>query len=220
MIKHLLLDLDGTISDTREGIINCIRYSADKCGLPQLDEEILLKFIGPPLTESYMKYFDLTEERAIEAVEVYRERYNPYGILECSIYDGIPRLLKELYGRATISTASSKPQHMVEKILSANGLLEYFTLVVGNDISLPHETKAHVIERALEGLGVDENERDSVLLAGDRLYDVQGANEAKIDCVCVLYGFGSYEELRDAGGRYFVKSPDELREFIIERIAQ
>lgn len=207
--KICLFDLDGTITDSAPGIVNSVIYALKKFGIEETDREKLLQFIGPPLTESFHRFYGFTEEESWNAVEYYREYYAEKGIFECTVYEGLEDALKKIKesGRK-ILVATSKPEVYAKRIIEHFGLTKYFDYIAGMELDGGRGMKAQVIEYALETCKIKN--RDEVLMIGDREHDVFGAESLGIDCVGVLYGFGSREELEKAGAKYVISRPEDL----------
>ena len=195
MYKAILFDLDGTLTESGEGITKCVQYALEKLGRPESDLEKLKVFIGPPLMEQFMKYADLDESTARKAVEYYRERYSTTGIFENCPYPGVEKLLQELRRKKyLLAVASSKPEYYVKQILDYFNLTEYFDEIVGSEMNGARTNKTEVIEETLKRLGLDHH-REQVIMVGDKEHDVLGARKAGLDCVAVSYGYGTEEEL-------------------------
>ena len=213
MYKAIFFDLDGTLTESGEGITKSVQYALEKLGKPEEDLDKLRVFIGPPLMEQFMKYADIDETEARKAVEYYRERYAIKGIFENRPYDGVENLLRELKGRGYIlAVASSKPEYYVTKILDYFNLSSYFEVVVGSEMNGARTSKTEVIEEALKRLNMSDR-RKEVLMVGDKEHDVLGARAAGLDCVAVGYGYGTKEELTAAQPLKIVASVDELLRF-------
>lgn len=213
MYKAIFFDLDGTLTESGEGITKSVQYALEKLGKPEEDLDKLRVFIGPPLMEQFMKYADIDETEARKAVEYYRERYAVKGIFENQPYEGVENLLRELKGRGYIlAVASSKPEYYVTKILDYFNLSSYFEVVVGSEMNGARTSKTEVIEEALKRLNMSDR-RKEVLMIGDKEHDVLGAREAGLDCVAVGYGYGTKEELTAAQPLKIVASVDELLRF-------
>ena len=213
MYQAILFDLDGTLTESGIGITRCVQYALEKTGKPEPDLEKLLVFVGPPLMEQFMKYADLDEQTARQAVEYYRERYAVTGIFENAVYPGIPELLEELRQKGyRLAVASSKPEKYVKQILDYFQLTEYFHEIVGSEMNGNRTKKSQVIEEPLRRLGLSDN-RKQVLMVGDREHDVIGARQAGMVCVAVSYGYGSMEELQGAEPLQIVDSAEELLRF-------
>lgn len=213
MYKAIFFDLDGTLTESGEGITKSVQYALEKLGKPEEDLDKLRVFIGPPLMEQFMKYADVDETEARRAVEYYRERYAVKGIFENRPYDGVENLLRELKGRGYIlAVASSKPEYYVTKILDYFNLSSYFEVVVGSEMNGARTSKTEVIEEALKRLNMSDR-RKEVLMVGDKEHDVLGARAAGLACVAVGYGYGTKEELTVAQPLKIVASIEELLRF-------
>lgn len=210
MSQVILFDLDGTLTESGEGIINCVQYALEKLGKKEEHPENLQCFIGPPLKEQFMKYAGLGEEEGEKAVVYYRERYTTTGIFENRLYPKIPELLELLkINNKILAVASSKPEVYVKQILEHFQIADYFTAIVGSELDGRRTEKAEVIEEALRRMHLEE-ERDKVLMVGDRSHDVQGAISCGLQCIGVAYGYGSREELEKAGAVYIADSVEDL----------
>ena len=213
MYKAIFFDLDGTLTESGEGITKSVQYALEKLGKPEEDLDKLRVFIGPPLMEQFMKYADVDETEARRAVEYYRERYAVKGIFENRPYDGVENLLRELKGKGYIlAVASSKPEYYVPKILDNFNLSSYFEVVVGSEMNGARTSKTEVIEEALKRLNMSDR-RKEVLMVGDKEHDVLGARAAGLACVAVGYGYGTKEELTAAQPLKIVASIEELLRF-------
>ena len=213
MYKAIFFDLDGTLTESGEGITKSVQYALEKLGKPEEDLDKLRVFIGPPLMEQFMKYADVDETEARRAVEYYRERYAVKGIFENRPYDGVENLLRELKGRGYIlAVASSKPEYYVTKILDYFNLSSYFEVGVGSEMNGARTSKTEVIEEALKRLNMSDR-RKEVLMVGDKEHDVLGARAAGLACVAVGYGYGTKEELTAAQPLKIVASIEELLRF-------
>lgn len=206
-------DLDGTITDSAPGITNSVIYALKKYGIEENDYEKLCKFIGPPLDVSFQEYYGFSKEQSLEAIEYYREYYKDKGIFENSVYDGFEAVVKQLKeaGKRLI-VATSKPEPFARRIIEHFGLSPYFDYVAGMELDGRRGSKEEVINYALEACGIKD--KSKVLMVGDRRHDVIGARAAGIDCLGVLYGFGTREELEAAGAAYIIERPEEILNFI------
>lgn len=206
-------DLDGTITDSAPGITNSVVHALKKYGIEETDYEKLCKFIGPPLTVSFQEYYGFSKEKSLEAIEYYREYYKDKGIFENSVYDGFEDVVKKLKeaGKRLI-VATSKPEPFARRIIEYFGLSPYFEYVAGMELDGRRGSKEEVINYALETCRIKDKSR--VLMVGDRRHDVIGARAAGVDCLGVLYGFGTREELETAGAAYIVETPEEILNFI------
>jgi phosphoglycolate phosphatase len=215
MIEYVFFDLDGTLTDPGEGITNSVAYSLRKNGIEPPPREELYKFIGPPLVDSYMKYYGFSYEGARRAVEDYREYFRDRGIFENKLYAGAVELL-EVFTRTEkkIVLATSKPEPFAKTILSHFGLDKYFYFVAGALMDETRTKKGDVIRYALECCGSPE--RESVIMVGDREHDIIGARENGLCSIGVLYGYGSREELTAQGADFIAKTPQDVAEIILK----
>lgn len=232
--KYLLFDLDGTLTDPKEGITTSVQYALKAFGIDEPDLDKLEPFIGPPLRESFMKFYDLNEKEAEEAVEKYREWFAPKGIFQNKLYAGIKELLSELKERGKIlAVASSKPQVFVEKVLRHFAIYEYFDVIVGSELDGTRDSKEEVVEEALrrlaaaggrkpvpeakeESIKLSEEERRQTAMIGDRKFDVYGGKKHGLTTVGVTFGYAQEGELEEAGADYIVDTVEELRRLCIQ----
>ena len=214
MYQYILFDLDGTLTDSSEGITKSVQYALDKMGIHEPDLKPLERFIGPPLYDEFRRSYDFDDAEAKQAIDFYRERFGVVGWKENLLYDGIPELLKALTEAGkTLSTASSKPAFFVDKIVKYFNIEQFFTVVSGATLDGSIGTKTQVVQQALERLNVQD--RSQAVLIGDRLHDAEGARACGIDCIGVTFGFGSREELESAGANHVVDRVDELLPLLI-----
>lgn len=213
MYKVILFDLDGTLTESGEGITKSVQYALEKLGQTEPDLKKLEVFVGPPLLQQFMKYAGLDEETAVKAVEYYRERYTDIGIFENEVYPGVEDMLDKLRGKGYIlAVASSKPERFVKKVLDHFDLTKYFHEIVGSEMNGGRTSKADVIEEALDRLHMADY-RDQVVMVGDKEHDVFGARKAGLKCLAVSYGYGSEEELKNANPLKIVDSAQEVLDF-------
>ena len=216
MADIVLFDLDGTLTNPWEGITRCVQYGMEAAGHYEPDREKLTPFIGPPLMDMFMGEYGFTKEQAELAVDKYRERFREKGMYENKIYEGIEELLKALKASGKrLGVATSKPEVFAVPILEYFHIDSYFEHIVGSELSGERVRKGDVIKEALrrfgaEGKAGEKGERAMVWMVGDRKHDVIGAGEAGIPCVGVLYGYGGYEELSQAGADRLVSTVGEL----------
>ena len=209
----VLFDLDGTLTDPAEGITNSVVYALKKMGIEPPCKKELLKFIGPPLLESFEKFYSLSKEDSLKAVEFYREYFAPKGIFENSVIEGMDTLVKKLKNRnKKVILATSKPKVFADEILKHFNLYEYFDLTVGSNLDGSLTDKAEVISVALEKAKITE--LSSVVMVGDRCHDMIGAVKNKITPVGVTFGYGSKEELLESGAKYIADNVSELEEIL------
>ena len=216
--QYLLFDLDGTLTDSMEGITTSVQYALKAFGIEEPNLEKLTPFIGPPLKESFMQYYDLDEIQAEEAVVKYREWFVPKGIYQNKIYSGIEDMLKELKdGKKVLAVASSKPIGFVRDILNYFHIISYFDVIVGSELDGSRGTKEEVVEEALRQLGVCEekiSDKQRTVMIGDRKYDILGGKEHGLVTVGVSYGYAAENELEKAGADYIVDTVQELKELL------
>ncbi len=212
MIKYFLFDLDGTLTDPKEGITKCVQYALRRFGIER-DCGELVCFIGPPLKEQFMRYCGFTPEQAEEAVTVYRERFAPVGIFENRVYDGAVELLRELKAVGkTLALATSKPQVFAERIVKKYGLAPYLDLIVGSELDGRLTDKAQVVAEVLKRLGAAP---EQAVMIGDREHDVLGAAANGVSAVGVGFGYAAEGELEAAGARWTVGTMDELQTLLL-----
>ncbi len=207
MIKYILFDLDGTLTNPKEGITKCVQYALKHFGIEKECEE-LVSFIGPPLKEQFMKYASLSEEDGVKAVEIYRERFAPIGIFENEIYEGILPMLEALKSQGKIlAIATSKPTVFAERIAEKYGIKPYLTCLEGSELDGRNTDKAEVIKIAMKKLGAT---KENTIMVGDREHDVIGARKNGIECIGVSYGYGGEGELKNSGALKVADTPYEL----------
>lgn len=216
MYQYILFDLDGTLTNPKEGITKSVRYALKYYGIEEPDLDNLVKFIGPPLQDSFSEYYGFSKEKAMEAVFKMRERYKTAGKFENEIYEGIPELLAELKKEGKIlAVATSKPETFSIEILEHFHILKYFDVVAGANLDGTRTRKWEVIEEALNRLKIGKESYSKVLMIGDRKHDVEGAGHFGIACGGVYYGFAQENELEEAGAVFTVNTVKELREKIM-----
>lgn len=217
--KYLLFDLDGTLTEPKEGITRCVQYALASMGIDEPDREKLVPFIGPPLKEMFMTSYQMDEDTAAKAVEKYRERFREKGIFENGIYPGIPEALERLKKAGKVmAVASSKPQPFVERILKHYHLDRFFSVVVGSELDGSRSDKQEVIQEVFRRFGLSDEEKKQVLMIGDRKYDVEGAKKMGVDCLGVTFGYAADGELEEAGADYIVDSAGQMASLILSPI--
>lgn len=211
-MKNILFDLDGTISNSEVGITNCIRYVLDFWGIEQPPQADLLCFIGPPLKEQFQKMYGFDEEKALQSVAKYRERYDKEGIFECELYLGVKELIIALKEKGyKIALASSKPRVACERIIEYFQLTDCFDGIYGATLDGKISTKEQVLEHLFEETGMKKEE---TLLIGDTKFDVLGAARVGIPCIGITYGFGTREELKEAGAVAIFDTTEEVESYL------
>lgn len=207
--NYYFFDFDGTLCDTTEGIFNSIIYSLECYGITEADREKLSFFVGPPLFESYKTIYNVSDEDANWLIAKYRERYKTKAAEESAVYEGIVDLLKELKSRGKkIAIASSKPRVFVEEISEYHGIDLYYDFISAEDFKNNHSSKKDLINACLEHFG--NPAKDEVIMVGDRFYDIDGAKATGVDSAGAVYGFGTKEELTNAGATYILNKPEDL----------
>jgi len=217
MYQYLLFDLDGTLFDTSEGVLRSVQYALGKMGEPVPEMEALRCFIGPPLVEIFSAFCGFSREEAERATAFYRERYAVTGVLEVKPYPGIVELFRELdVAGYVIAVATGKPAVYSRQILAAHGLEAHVRALVTPELDGRRSEKREIIGCILDELGVSADERDRVVMVGDRKFDIIGAHEAGVDAIGVSYGFAPEGELEACGCTHLVDSVDGLRRLLLE----
>ena len=216
MYRYVFFDLDGTLTDSKEGILNCLRYAFEKLGEPVPPEETLLQFIGPPLQESFILWCGFTPERAAEGLRLFRERYVPIGKFENAPAPGMADLCRRLKERGyVLALASYKPESMCVPICERFGFAPFLDAIVGSAPGDDWE-KEDVIREAMRRLGLTEAQRNKILMVGDRKFDVLGAKACGIPCVGVeFFGYAQPGELAEAGAVAVVRTAEELEAYLL-----
>lgn len=209
MKEYIFFDLDGTLTDSSPGIINSLMYAFEKLDFKINSREELRVFIGPPLIDMMMKQYGFSHEKATLGLKLYREYFRDKGIFENSVYEGIPTLLADLQSRGyKLVLATSKPEEFAKRIMEHFDLAKYFYFIGGSDMGETRSSKTAVIEYVMENCGIAEPEK--CIMVGDREHDVIGAKACGINCVGVLFGYGSRKELEKANAAYIVDTVEEL----------
>ena len=205
----VLFDLDGTITDSAEGIINSVCYALEKYGREVEDKEQLKCFVGPPLQQQFQEYAKVSEKEGAKLVRFYREYYTTKGIYENKVYEGIVETVKELRNMGVhTAIATSKPEIFARQIAEYFGFDSCFEFIGGSLLEGGRVRKADVIEYVLENCGVKN--RNRVWMVGDREHDISGAAKAGVSSIGVLYGYGDLQELKQAGADYIVDRPEKI----------
>lgn len=207
----VIFDLDGTLTESEPGITKSVQYALEQMNRPPLDAATLRRFIGPPLRESFIAVAGMAEDEADEAVRIYRERFSTVGWMENSVYEGIAPLLRALKaGGAYVAIATGKPEVFSRKIIDYFGLAPYIDRLEAITLSDHHADKVALVRRALP----ERYER--ACMVGDRAGDMEGALGNGIDGIGALYGYGTREELEDAGARFIAASVNALRDILLD----
>lgn len=212
--SHIFFDLDGTLTQSEFGIIRSARHALSKFGIEEPDRDKLLRFIGPPLYYSFDKYYGISGSKCDEAVRYFQEYYDTDAYKEAPVFDGITDVLEELTSQGrTLLVVTSKPQNMADKVIDHTGLLKYFPLIVGPGAEMTDPSKANLIRKAISLTGADPA---SVIMIGDRHYDIEGAVEAGVDSIGALYGYGTRPELEKAGATYIADTPSDILKILTD----
>ena len=212
---HILFDLDGTLTDPMVGITKSVQYALKHYGIEEPDLEKLTPFIGPPLKDSFMKYYGFSEEQAVQAIGCYREYFAVTGIFENQVYEGIPKMLKTLKTAGKkLFVATSKPEEFAIQILEHFHLQTYFDFVGGASMDEARVKKEEVIAYVMKTVGMTDV-REAVMV-GDREHDILGAKNHGMDSVGVLFGYGSRQELTNAGATHLVESVQALEALLLQ----
>jgi len=212
--EYLFFDLDGTLTDSCEGIYKSFEYALGFYGIEVKDLNTLKPVLGPPLKDSFMEMYGFDEKTADEAVAKYRERFSVTGLYENRVYDGVYEMLSDLKEKGYfIALATSKPEKFARVILKHFKLEKYFDFIAGATIGGNISTKEDVINHIINSLDITDNSK--ILMIGDRKYDLIGAKEFDIDAVGVLYGYGSVEELLEYPSVMLAKTPEDVVKFLV-----
>ena len=208
--QYILFDLDGTLTDPKEGITKSVAYALHCYGIEVENLDSLCKFIGPPLKDSFMKYYGFDEVKGEEAVEKYREYFRPQGIFQNKVYDGVDNLLKYLKecGK-TVILATSKPTVFAKQILEHFDLMKYFDIVCGSELDGSRVKKGDVIAYALSQVNITD--KSLAVMIGDREHDIIGAKQNGLDSIGVLFGYGDRAEHEKCGADMIVETVEELK---------
>lgn len=214
--EYILFDLDGTLTDPEEGITRSVQYALNHYGIQERDRKKLIPFIGPPLRESFMKFYGFSWEQAGEAVWVYREYFARQGIFENRVISGAKEMLNELKAAGRkLYVATSKPEIYARQILEHFQMDGAFSFIGGADMEETRVKKADVIRYVLHEAGIPDEEKGRTVMVGDREHDIEGAKENGISSVGVLVGYGSAQELEEAGADWIVQDLEELTRLLL-----
>lgn len=214
-ISNVLFDLDGTIIEPEEGIVNSVVYALKKLGIEETNRDELKSFIGPPLIDSFKYRYGLSDSQATEAVNYYREFFAEKGIYQNTLYDGIEDLLEYLTKNDfRLFIATSKPTVFAEKILKNFNLDKFFEGIVGSNLDNTRKDKAEVIQYLLNEFDL---EKEATIMIGDRKFDTIGAKENSLKSIGVTYGHGSPEELQEVETDYLVDNCKELQSLFMQK---
>ena len=204
---NVIFDFDGTLADTSPGVLGSVRYALETLGAPVPDEKILRGFIGPSLYSSFTGITGLSGEKADEAIALYRLVYNPRGVYECKLYDGMKDLLASLKkAGVSVSVASSKPQNALDKVVDFLGIREYFDRVAGADPNDKHDDKASIVAAA--------RTRDNAVMIGDSRFDIEAAKTVGIKSIAAGYGFTAKDVLLSLNPDYYADSVSDIAKIL------
>ena len=210
-----MLDLDGTLTAPKEGMTKCDAYALKSYGVEVDNPDSLVKFIGPPLRESFSRFFGFSEEEAEGLVAKYRERYKDIGIFENRLFPGTVEMLRILKAEGkTIALATSKPEVFAVRILEKYGILEYFDEVVGSELDGRRDSKEEVIAEAVKQLDIKAADMPYCVMIGDRHHDINGGKAFGLKTVGVRLGYAEPGELESAGADYIVGDMQELLDLL------
>ena len=205
----ILFDLDGTVVDSLEGILNAMNYSFKKMGMATLTQQELLPFIGPPIVHTLQQHFGMDLETANQGLAYYHEYYRVDGWKECSLYDGMAQLFESLKAKGKkLGLATNKPQYYASQILEHQKVAQFFDYIGGTNVEKGIVNKTLVIQDCLEVLGITD--KSSAVMVGDRHFDVEGALGAGIKTIGITYGYGDRKELADCGAMVVVDTAQEV----------
>lgn len=211
-LRYALFDFDGTIADTSEGIVKSVAYALERLGIHINGTEELYRFIGPPLYDSFVGFYGFSHEKALKAIELFRESYTTSGIYQSRMYDDMEALLCNICSRKTDALiVSSKPEKMIEILLDIYGIGKYFAFVAGA-VGMDRRDKCSVMKYAVSTCGIAT--ADAVMI-GDTKYDIEAARLFGIRSIGVTYGFGSESELKAEGANYIAHSVKEAEKIIL-----
>ena len=238
MLKKILFDLDGTLTNPKTGITKSVQYALAHFGIEE-EADNLTRFIGPPLIDSFMNFYGFSLEQAREGVTAYREYFAPKGIFENDVYPGVPEMLAALKENgAILAVASSKPELFVEQILEHFDLAKYFDVVVGSLLNETRTSKEEVLEEALRQLGVmstdnlrqvdhtkkdndivatmeDDDKKATIAMVGDRKFDITGAKAHGLTAVGVSFGFAEPGELEAEEPDFIAETVEQLKDYLL-----
>ncbi len=207
--SHIVFDLDGTLADSSSGILWSFRATLDKIGL-SADEATLRHLIGPPLGESFA-ILGVEAERIDEVVAIYRDFYAERGVYQAELYAGVASTLSALTQQGVrLGVATAKRVDFARQMLTTLGVAEHFDQICGATIDLRVTSKFDIMSMVLDQWSVAH--RTEVWMVGDRHYDMVAARAHEVRAVGALWGFGTAQELRDAGSQWLVMRPQDLLE--------
>jgi len=209
----VLFDLDGTLTNPKKGITKSVQYALSAFGITSKPDE-LVSFIGPPLRDSFKQSYKMTQKDIEKAITKYREYYTAKGIFDNKLYAGVVDMIEKLkMNNKTLILATSKPTVFANQILKHFELDKYFDFVSGSELDGSRDAKAEVIDHALKSMNLKPTQ--SMVMVGDRKHDIIGAKAHRLKSIGVLYGYGSKQELQNAGADIIVNSIEELKNMLV-----
>ena len=211
--KYVIFDLDGTLSDSKEGITKSVQYALEKVGIIEENLEDLEHFVGPPMVEQYIKTYGMSKDKAFETLGYYRERYTPIGIYETKAYPGVVEVLEALKDNGVkIGMATSKPEGMAVEVAKFLEIEKYFDIICGADLKGPRQSKADVLNKLFEN---SDFIKEQSVLVGDTHYDIEGANKIGIDSIGIGWGMGTKDEMIDEGAKAVLDTSEDLIDYLL-----
>lgn len=212
--QHVIFDFDGTLFDSRIGIVASVKYALDHMQIEHPSEEVLTSFIGPPLHHSFQKHFSMSKDESIYAVAKLREYYGEFGYLQSAPYQDVLAIIQRLKKQGKmIGIATAKPTAYTKQILANNEWTNYFHCVYGSELKGELFPKEKTIGQVLQNFGYPEPE--SCVMIGDTIYDIKGAHEHGVPAIAVNYGYGKPQDLKDARPKHFVESVEQLSDLLL-----
>lgn len=212
--KYIIFDLDGTLSDSKEGITKSVQYALEKVGIIEENLENLEHFVGPPMLEEYINAYGMSKDKALETLGYYRERYVPIGIYETKSFEGVKEILQILKEHGCgIGMATSKPENMAIEVAKYLEIEEYFDIICGADLKGPRQSKADVLNKLFEE---SDFVKEESVLVGDTKFDIEGANALGIDSIGVSWGTGTAEEMLNKGASIVFDDYKSLIDYLVE----
>ncbi len=212
--SNIIFDLDGTLTDSAEGITRSVQYALSRHGITASEEDIK-PFTGPPLHLSFMKEYGFSKKKAFQAVEHYRDYYRKKGIYENRLYPSVTKMLEAFSNNeAKLYIATSKPTVFAEKILKHFAIDNFFKVIAGSNLDGTRVEKEEVIGYVLNSS--ESVDKSKTVMIGDREHDIKGAHSWKLDSIAVTYGYGSLAELKAARPTYIVHSVEELSGLLLQ----
>lgn len=218
LYQYIIFDLDGTLIKSEEGLYDSITYALERSGVHPGDRKDMKRMIGPVLWESFQKFYNMSAEEADRANALFVEAYEREGIYNASVYEGVEQMLQSLRDAGRILlVVTAKPRDMAEIVLNHTGINQYFQAVIGPAREDKKTDKGSLLRKALDFLAktrTDHFIKEQAVMVGDRMFDIDGAGEAGIHSIGVLYGYGDRQELVDAGATWTANTPAEVVELI------